>query len=42
MGTLRAIREACDYMTAMGMKRELRQHWQRAEISEKLFAVIFL
>jgi hypothetical protein len=28
-GTLRTIREACDYMTAMGKKRELRQHWQR-------------
>jgi hypothetical protein len=21
---------ACDYMTAMGKERELRQHWQRA------------
>jgi len=29
-GTLRTIREACDYMTSMGKKRELRQHWQRA------------
>ena len=29
-GTLRIIREACDYMTGMGKKRELRQHWQRA------------
>jgi hypothetical protein len=29
-GTLRTIREACDYMTAMGKKRELRRHWQRA------------
>jgi hypothetical protein len=29
-GTLRTIREACDYMTAMGKERELRQHWQRA------------
>jgi hypothetical protein len=28
-GTLRTIREACDYMTSMGKKRELRQHWQR-------------
>jgi hypothetical protein len=28
-GTLRAIGEACDYMTAMGKKRELRTHWQR-------------
>jgi hypothetical protein len=29
-GTLRTIREACDYMTAMGKQRELRHHWQRA------------
>jgi hypothetical protein len=29
-GTLRTIREACDYMTAMDTKREMRQHWQRA------------
>jgi hypothetical protein len=29
-GTLRTIREACDYMTTMDKKRELRQHWQRA------------
>jgi hypothetical protein len=29
-GTLRTIREACDYMTAMDRQRELRQHWQRA------------
>jgi len=29
-GTLRTIRDACDYMTAMDPKRELRQHWQRA------------
>jgi hypothetical protein len=29
-GTLRTIREACDYMTGMGKKRELRQQWQRA------------
>jgi hypothetical protein len=29
-GTLRTIREACDYMTTMGRKRELRTHWQRA------------
>jgi hypothetical protein len=29
-GTLRTIREACDYMTAMDNERELRQHWQRA------------
>jgi hypothetical protein len=28
-GTLRTIREACDYMTAMDKKRELRTHWQR-------------
>jgi len=26
----RTISEACDYMTDMGRKRELRQHWQRA------------
>jgi hypothetical protein len=25
-GTLRTIREACDYMTAMDKQRELRQH----------------
>ncbi len=29
-GTLRTIGEACDYMTALGRQRELRQHWQRA------------
>jgi hypothetical protein len=29
-GTLRTIREACDYMTSMGKKQVLRQHWQRA------------
>jgi hypothetical protein len=29
-GTLRTIREAYDYMTSMGKKRELCQHWQRA------------
>ena len=29
-GTLRTIREACDYMTAMDRKRELRPQWQRA------------
>jgi hypothetical protein len=29
-GTLRTIRDACDYMTGMGKKRELRQHWQQA------------
>jgi hypothetical protein len=28
-GTLRTIREACDYMTAMDKQRELRQRWQR-------------
>jgi hypothetical protein len=28
--TLRTTRDACDYMTAMGKQRELRQHWQRA------------
>jgi hypothetical protein len=29
-GTLRTIGEACDYMTSMGKKRELRTQWQRA------------
>jgi hypothetical protein len=29
-GTLRTIRDACNYMTSMGKKRELRSHWQRA------------
>jgi hypothetical protein len=29
-GTLRTIRDACDYMTGMDKKRELRSHWQRA------------
>jgi hypothetical protein len=29
-GTLRTIRDACDYMTGMGKQRELRSHWQRA------------
>jgi hypothetical protein len=29
-GILRTIGEACDYMTRMGKKRELRTHWQRA------------
>jgi hypothetical protein len=29
-GVLRTIREACDFMTTMGNKREMRQHWQRA------------
>jgi hypothetical protein len=28
-GTLRTIRDACDYMTAMDKQRELRQRWQR-------------
>jgi hypothetical protein len=28
-GTLRTIREACDYMTAMDKQWELRQRWQR-------------
>jgi len=28
-GTLRTIREACDYMTGMGKQRELRRQWQR-------------
>jgi hypothetical protein len=28
-GTLTTIREACDYMTGMGQKRELRTQWQR-------------
>jgi hypothetical protein len=28
-GTLRTIRDACDYMTGMGKKRELLSHWQR-------------
>jgi hypothetical protein len=28
-GTLRTIREACDYTTAMDKQRELRQRWQR-------------
>ena len=28
-GTLRTIREACDYMTATDKQRELRQRWQR-------------
>jgi hypothetical protein len=29
-GTLRTIGEACDYMTAMDKKREMRPHWQWA------------
>jgi hypothetical protein len=28
-GTLRTIREACDYMAAIGKERELRRHWQQ-------------
>jgi hypothetical protein len=28
-GTLRTVRDACDYITAMGRKRELRSQWQR-------------
>ena len=28
-GTLRTIRDACDYMTSMGKQRELRSQWQR-------------
>jgi len=28
-GVLRTIRDACDYMTGMDKKRELRSHWQR-------------
>jgi hypothetical protein len=28
-GTLRTIREAVDYMTGIGKKRELRSQWQR-------------
>jgi hypothetical protein len=28
-GILRTIRDACNYMTGMGKKRELRDHWQR-------------
>jgi hypothetical protein len=27
--TLRTIRDACDYMTGIGKKRELRSQWQR-------------
>ena len=29
-GILRTIRDACDYMTSMDKKRELRSRWQRA------------
>ena len=29
-GTLRTMRDACEYMTGMGKQRELRSHWQRA------------
>jgi len=28
-GTLRTIGQAVDYMTGIGKKRELRNHWQR-------------
>jgi hypothetical protein len=28
-GTLRTIGEACTYMTSMGNKREVLNHWQR-------------
>jgi hypothetical protein len=28
-GTLTTIRQACDYMTGMGKRRELRSQWQR-------------
>ena len=28
-GTLRTMRDACEYMTGMGKQRELRSHWQR-------------
>jgi hypothetical protein len=36
-GTLTTIREACDYMTGMDTKRELRSQWQRVAklISQK-------
>jgi len=27
-GTLRTIQEACEYIAAIGKKRELRRHWQ--------------
>jgi len=27
-GMLRTIREACEYMAAIGKQRELRRHWQ--------------
>jgi hypothetical protein len=27
-GTLRTIREACDYMTSIGKQRERRPQWQ--------------
>src|SRR5262249_47245368 len=33
-GTLRTIRDACDYMTGIGKKRELRSHWQRSHPRE--------
>ena len=30
MTRISLLGRACDYMTAMGKERELRQHWQRA------------
>ena len=27
---MRTIHEACDYMTGMGKRRKLRDHWKRA------------
>jgi hypothetical protein len=35
-GILRTIRDACDYMTGMDKKRELRTHWQRCCTSTTL------
>ena len=29
-GSLRTIRDACNYMTGIGKQRELCSHWQRA------------
>jgi len=29
-GTLRTIRDACDYMTGMGKQRELRSQWRHS------------
>jgi hypothetical protein len=28
-GTLRTVREACEYMAAIGKEREQRRHWQQ-------------